>query len=75
MEDADFMEDSEIAAAIADRELNRLKNAHSNSGYREGITDGQESALQKGFNDGFRDAGNMYMMTSKLRVLCWFISK
>ena len=30
MEDADFMEDSEIAANIADRELNRLKNTHSN---------------------------------------------
>ena len=30
MGDADFMEDGEIDADIADRELNRLKNTHSN---------------------------------------------
>ena len=37
------------------------------AGYRDGMSDGQESMLQKGFNDGFSVAAGEYRQSSKLR--------
>ncbi|QRW20241.1 hypothetical protein RhiXN_09216 [Rhizoctonia solani] len=42
---------------IADREWNKLSNDFVTAGYREGITEGKESALQEGFDDGFASTG------------------
>ncbi|CAE6458166.1 unnamed protein product [Rhizoctonia solani] len=42
---------------IADREWNKLSTDFMTAGYREGITEGKESALQEGFDDGFASTG------------------
>ncbi|KIM78529.1 hypothetical protein PILCRDRAFT_98408 [Piloderma croceum F 1598] len=45
------------AGFSSEAEWTRISNEFTNTGYREGITAGKESALQEGFDDGFAHVG------------------
>ena len=57
-----------------------MQHTYRQAGYREGITAGKESALQKGFDDGFARIGaplgrEIGMLRGAANAAIWLISK
>ncbi|KAI0731984.1 hypothetical protein C8Q72DRAFT_969646 [Fomitopsis betulina] len=55
MDDEDIWQEN--PQSVRDVEWDRISSGFTNSGYREGITAGKESALQPGFDEGFAEVG------------------
>ncbi|GAB2299941.1 hypothetical protein Dimus_033986 [Dionaea muscipula] len=56
-EDASWYDSNEEGCGPSgqDRELQKRSQHLYNSGYRDGITAGQNASVQEGFNEGFKD--------------------
>ncbi|KAG8998423.1 hypothetical protein FRB94_006891 [Tulasnella sp. JGI-2019a] len=53
----DEEDDQTARQTNSERDWERMSEAFTNDGYREGITAGKEGALQEGFDDGFATVG------------------
>ncbi|KAF8333436.1 uncharacterized protein EI90DRAFT_2994337 [Cantharellus anzutake] len=71
-----LQEDSGEAHNFGHKEWDQLEESFINAGYREGITDGKEAALQEGFDQGYalhgvpigREIGRLRGLASALLV-------
>ncbi|KAI9022989.1 hypothetical protein CLU79DRAFT_887161 [Phycomyces nitens] len=48
-------EEVQYERTIAEKEWNRMHQNHGNEGYKEGIIEGKEVVMQKGFDRGYED--------------------
>jgi hypothetical protein len=55
----DIWDDNGNETDIADREWNKLQEVHGTIGYREGVVDGQDSIMQKGFDIGYKEGSEI----------------
>ncbi|KAJ3043840.1 hypothetical protein HK097_001652 [Rhizophlyctis rosea] len=68
-DDDSSMTDTQYDRDLAAREWNKLQDVHGMAGYREGMTDGKEQALQSGFDSGFSEGAIVGMEIGRLRGL------
>jgi hypothetical protein len=55
----DIWDDDAKENDIAEREWNKLQEIHGTVGYREGVVDGQDSIMQKGFDVGYKEGSEI----------------
>ncbi|KAG1049837.1 hypothetical protein G6F43_007860 [Rhizopus delemar] len=54
---------------LAEKEWDRLQDDHGNSGYKEGIIEGKEVNMQRGFDEGYKEGLAIGKAVGKLRGL------
>ncbi|CEG66628.1 hypothetical protein RMATCC62417_03173 [Rhizopus microsporus] len=54
---------------LAEKEWERLQEDHGNTGYKEGIVEGKEVNMQRGFDEGYKEGLSIGKAIGKLRGL------
>ncbi|PBC33919.1 uncharacterized protein LOC108003963 [Apis cerana] len=67
--------DIEDSLKIASKEWNRIINAATKDGYREGIEDGSNSVFQESFNNGYKEGFQIAFILGKFKSLLNIISR
>ncbi|CAG8525625.1 12537_t:CDS:2 [Ambispora leptoticha] len=55
---------------IAEREWGRMNEIYGNVGYKDGIEEGKENTLQRGFDDGYVEGARFGIEFGRLRGVC-----
>ncbi|KAG2205069.1 hypothetical protein INT46_000042 [Mucor plumbeus] len=73
--DSDNEEQVEYERNLAEKEWERLQEDHGNTGYKEGIVEGKEVNMQRGFDKGYSEGLAIGKALGKLRgmVSCQII--
>ncbi|GAA5796169.1 hypothetical protein EDC94DRAFT_585733 [Helicostylum pulchrum] len=66
---ADSSDEEQVAYErnLAEREWERLQEDHGNTGYKEGIVEGKEVKMQRGFDKGYTEGLMIGKLIGKLR--------